>query len=596
MMFKLMSKKSAPVLVVADNYEILKNLANERFKEVNIELFYDSKNDLEVSNQEEFDDLLKHWNTKEIPLLVDYSNRLSVDEKRTIFSNSKKVDFCIMMNASRFNKKYIDSLPNNFVEKIEEIKKKYTDLDIRIGFILYYDSDEDAEFFDFQNYDSQNFEELLSKIRIGENVRCKNFMSGMIWLNALSWSRQTRVLFHLCDTPYYLKDNELRALNYFKENKLNYYFCKTNEDTNKMIEQFNEIFIEISCMRLNICECNDKDSFLYSIQRSICESVLTVEKISIKRPDDDDDDDLIKINVSIKRGVLKEDEFLKHEADLEVISIDEESFKKFISGKERGKIENYITKKSTKIKVSKSKNPFDRGNVRQAFLVYLHSKNGDLKCVAKKSLCRKKKYRRYKYFLNILCTQIVSQFLAKIYEASFNNADKLLLYLNVALLKINNEYYTVEKYIEHECFKKWDYSLNFLNKDEDHSSYVKLYSSTLDAFSHWTFSVSSEDFLLVTDLQGIEYEENGQKEFILTDPVIHCLNQQFDRTDLGEDGILDFLKSHICNKFCNELRLKTYPMQPKDRILDFTKHTDFTKHRSKNRQPLFKDFNYDLLF
>jgi hypothetical protein len=94
----------------------------------------------------------------------------------------------------------------------------------------------------------------------------------------------------------------------------------------------------------------------------------------------------------------------------------------------------------------------------------------------------------------------------------------------------------------------------------------------------------------VTDLQGIEYEENGQKEFILTDPVIHCLNQQFDRTDLGEEGILDFLKSHICNTFCNKLCLKKYPIQPKDRI------PDFTLQRSKNRQPLFQDYNYELFF
>ncbi len=121
---------------------------------------------MEVSNQEEFDDLLKHWNTNEIPLLVDYSNRLSVDEKRTIISNSRKVDFCIMVNASSFNKKYIDSLPNNFVEKIEGIKKKYTDLDIRIGFILYYDYDEYAEFFDFQNFDNQFLINFFQKFKL----------------------------------------------------------------------------------------------------------------------------------------------------------------------------------------------------------------------------------------------------------------------------------------------------------------------------------------------------------------------------------------------------------------------------------------------
>ena len=129
-----------------------------------------------------------------------------------------------------------------------------------------------------------------------------------------------------------------------------------------------------------------------------------------------------------------------------------------------------------------------------------------------------------------------------------------------------------------------------MNKDKNHSGYTILYSTTLDAFSHWTFSEFSKEFLLVTDLQGIEYEENGQKEFILTDPVIHCLNQQFDRTDFGEDGIECFFKSHICNTFCDKLALKRYLIQPKDRL------PSFTIPRCKDRQPLFKDFNYELLF
>jgi len=92
-----------------------------------------------------------------------------------------------------------------------------------------------------------------------------------------------------------------------------------------------------------------------------------------------------------------------------------------------------------------------------------------------------------------------------------------------------------------------------LNKDKNHSGYTILYSTTLDAFTHWTFSKFSKEFLLVTDLQGIEYEENGQKEFILTDPVIHCLNQQFDRTDFGEDGIECFFKSQIDNLYLKTL-------------------------------------------
>jgi hypothetical protein len=94
---------------------------------------------------------------------------------------------------------------------------------------------------------------------------------------------------------------------------------------------------------------------------------------------------------------------------------------------------------------------------------------------------------------------------------------------------------------------------------------------------------------LVTDLQGIEYEENGQKEFILTDPVIHCLNQQFGCTDLGKAAIECFFKSHVCSTFCDLLALKKDPMQPKDEI------PLLTLRKFTNRLPLFKDYNYELL-
>ena len=316
-----------------------------------------------------------------------------------------------MMNSSKTNKKYIDSLPNNLKEKIEEMKKHYSDLEIRVGFIVYCDDDEDAVFFDFRNYDDPELENFLKNIEIDENKKHKNFMSGMKYINnMLSWAqgRQTRVLFHLCDSPYSFKEGEHHVLNYFKVNKINYCFCKINQETSTMIADFNEIFIDILCLRkLTVYECRDKDSFLYSIQRSIFETILLVEKISIKKPDDDDDD-LSKINISIQQDFNK-NEFLEHEGTLEVISIDDGNFRKFIEKK--GNIEKYITIKLTKIKISLSKKPFDKGHVRQVYLAYLHSERGDLKCVAKKSLCRRKKYRTKKYFVNMLCTQVISLFI-----------------------------------------------------------------------------------------------------------------------------------------------------------------------------------------
>ena len=117
------------------------------------------------------------------------------------------------------------------------------------------------------------------------------------------------------------------------------------------------------------------------------------------------------------------------------------------------------------------------------------------------------------------------------------------------------------------------------------------FSTTLDAFSHWTYSQFNE-FLLVTDLQGIEYEnkEKEQKEFVLTDPVIHCSREQFDRTDFSDIGIENFFKKHLCNVFCEKLRLKKHTLQPKG------ESKGLTLPRAVGRKPLFEDYNYELLF
>ena len=123
------------------------------------------------------------------------------------------------------------------------------------------------------------------------------------------------------------------------------------------------------------------------------------------------------------------------------------------------------------------------------------------------------------------------------------------------------------------------------------------FSTTLDAFSHWTYSQFNE-FLLVTDLQGIEYEnkEKEQKEFVLTDPVIHCSKEQFDRTDFSDIGIENFFKKHLCNVFCEKLRLKKHTLQPESKLQPESGESKGTRPRAVVRKPLFEDYNYELLF
>ena len=77
------------------------------------------------------------------------------------------------------------------------------------------------------------------------------------------------------------------------------------------------------------------------------------------------------------------------------------------------------------------------------------------------------------------------------------------------------------------------------------------YSSTLDAFCHWTYDFTN-GYLVVVDLQGISKEDS----YILTDPSINCKEPKFGRTNLGDFGMHMFFKTHSCGSVCQAMGLK----------------------------------------
>ncbi|CAJ1409488.1 unnamed protein product [Effrenium voratum] len=71
-------------------------------------------------------------------------------------------------------------------------------------------------------------------------------------------------------------------------------------------------------------------------------------------------------------------------------------------------------------------------------------------------------------------------------------------------------------------------------------------SATMQALSHFSYHASNGRYLLC-DLQGGRY--NGY--YILTDPVIHSKSKEFGGTDLGAEGIENFMAHHVCGRFCS---------------------------------------------
>ncbi|CAF1302195.1 unnamed protein product [Adineta ricciae] len=80
---------------------------------------------------------------------------------------------------------------------------------------------------------------------------------------------------------------------------------------------------------------------------------------------------------------------------------------------------------------------------------------------------------------------------------------------------------------------------------------------SMATLSHFSYHITRGQYLLC-DLQGVKKKDR----YILTDPVICSLNEQFGLTDLGEDGIRSFFANHQCTPLCERSWLKHPSPQP----------------------------------
>jgi len=147
----------------------------------------------------------------------------------------------------------------------------------------------------------------------------------------------------------------------------------------------------------------------------------------------------------------------------------------------------------------------------------------------------------------------------------------------------------VEKMLDHLKYKKWnnnDGYVDGMSLDEYHtmktegrapskpvchgkSAHAECKFSIEDvpqAYSHFTYLASGRKFL-VCDLQGVLDTSIWPPVFELTDPAIHYSEmtnrKDYGRTDRGEQGIQDFLKTHTCSNLCHML-LKCWINDPLD--------------------------------
>ncbi|CDW74872.1 myosin heavy chain kinase a-like protein [Stylonychia lemnae] len=170
---------------------------------------------------------------------------------------------------------------------------------------------------------------------------------------------------------------------------------------------------------------------------------------------------------------------------------------------------------------------------------------------------------------------LIQLIIAKNLSLKFSEAIKdqgySLQYIDTYLLipLFNNsgqQYYQVEMFQEGDIEKyntqlQDSYQRKILQKTDGETNIFEtlnedqqLYQKLASAFSHWTYFITKEMFIVV-DVQGWR----DGKILNLTDPLIHSyLQGMFGIYDLGEYGKQTWLKNHDCenNKFCNYLGLQ----------------------------------------
>ena len=168
------------------------------------------------------------------------------------------------------------------------------------------------------------------------------------------------------------------------------------------------------------------------------------------------------------------------------------------------------------------------------------------------------KLESYKQQMGI---QSISFFLAQEFNKQKPAEAKAILFTKVIVTSFHERakpFYCSQEPLIQGPYTKYNSNNGFVNKDE--------YAASLNAFSHWTHQATN-GYLMVVDLQGVKVSTPDGTKFTLTDPALHCKDvTRFSGTNLGNQGMHRFFRSHHCNSICKAMKLQPHRHQPRSVI------------------------------
>eukprot|EP00117_Sycon_ciliatum_P020161 scpid34954/ scgid18041/ Alpha-protein kinase vwkA; von Willebrand factor A alpha-kinase len=497
--------------------------------------------------------------------------KAGIEELNRLMRLAQSVDVCFMVDSTGSMQSWIDGVKKNIHALYDRIQKVYKkSCHMRAAFIAYTDFDvaesERVKVFEFNLY-PQEFYRFVDSVKAhGGGDTAEDIMGAFhAMFTKLSWRPDvTKLLIHIADAPCHGKqyhngvsdsnpegdpnrrthDEMMRKM---AENKIQYFFGKINDSTDKMIGIFEQALQISSRGDLSITTFSSVDpscgDFLESLETAIKCSVqhsMAAAHCKTERPECRLLDKTLpkdfhgvpdRPGTAVRFHMPKSIDALMDGAGIQ--------------------IDKY------KVIIRAAARPFAKGSARLAFhgVERVHKK----RVVLKSSKFEEVMYNRYKRYLEDAEVQTVAaKFLSDFKKAlPAPYKDRYRMHMIVSkVVAFDNAASEGTKYMAMEpLLPPADYEKFTNNYDVQPSDTPFL--ETLQALSHWSWVISKERMMLV-DLQGVP--KDGI--IYLTDPAIHSKNLlQFGYgTNLGVQGMIKFFEAHRCNDICRAFGFKPNPM------------------------------------
>lgn len=200
--------------------------------------------------------------------------------------------------------------------------------------------------------------------------------------------------------------------------------------------------------------------------------------------------------------------------------------------------------------------PFAKGGLRAAHYGQLINPDNTLQgIILKDSLAAHKKFRTKHDYEKFLVCHRAAKFLAVEFNKVKPRDCPPIYYVEAHILQLmtrwpEQPFVICEGQIPGH-FEKYNSNTGYCAVNPMMDSGIN--HDAVQAFSHWTYSVTKGKLMVVDCQGGFDKHTNT---FMLTDPAVHSTNLlQYGRTNLAEKGFSSFFATHVCNGHCRALRL-----------------------------------------